>query len=78
MCSNERILLRIFEERESLGGREGLVGRFVRKILFDYRFFEEEFSKSLETDGHLEEKFPSRFPRPGREKERDIDRSIDD
>lgn len=36
--------------RERIPGREeGLVGRFVRKILFDYRFFEEEFSKSLET-----------------------------
>lgn len=35
--------------RERIPGREeGLVGRFVRKILFDYRFFEEEFSKSLE------------------------------
>lgn len=72
---NERILLS-FEERESLGGREGLVGRFVRKILFDYRFFEEEFSKSLETDGHLEEKFPSRFS-PTRSRERERYRSVD-
>lgn len=63
--------------RERIPGREeGLVGRFVRKILFDYRFFEEEFSKSLETDGHLEEKFPSRFS-PTRSRERERYRSVD-